>query len=109
MLENREYCKSIVDELEAIAAGKTVNEDGEEISLYDWLNDALDFEYTIDSQKQYKAAKIWVTLGGPNVWVDTAERAVKLAWWIDRDEYPLDWDVCDELDNIMAEIWEMEG
>lgn len=109
MLENREYCKRIADELEAIAAGQAVNEDGEEMSLYDWINDALDFEYTIDSQRQYKAAKIWVTLGGPNVWVDTAERAVKLAWGTDRAEYLLDWDTCDELDNIMAEIWEMEG
>lgn len=109
MLENREYCKRIADELETIAAGKAVNEDGEEMGLYDWVNDALDFEYTIDSRRQYKAAKIWVTLGGPNVWVDTWARAVCLAWGTDRAEYPLAWDTCDELDNIMAEIWEMEG
>lgn len=109
MLENREYCKRIADELETIAAGQAVNEDGEEMSLYDWVNDALDFEYTIDSQRQYKAAKIWVTLGGPNVWVDTAEKAVKLAWGTKRAEYLLDWDVCDQIDEIMAEIWEMEG
>ena len=63
-------------------------------------------EFTIDSQKEYKSAKIWVTLGGPNVWIDTAERAVKLAWGTDREEYPLDWDVCNEIDNIMQDIYE---
>lgn len=109
MLENREYCKRIADELEAIAAGQAVNEDGEETSLCDWVNDALDFEYTIDSQRQYKAAKIWVTLGGPNVWVDTWARAVCLAWGNDRAEYPISYDTADELDNVMAEIWDMEG
>lgn len=108
MLENREYCKRIADELEAVAAGKAVNEDGEEMSLYDWINDALDFEYTIDSQRQYKAAKIWVTLGGPNVWVDTAAKAVKLAWANERAEYLLDWDVCDQIDEIMSEQWEVQ-
>lgn len=109
MLENREYCKRIADELETIVAGKAVNEDGEEMSLYDWVNDVLDFEYTVDSRRRYRAAKIWVTLGGPNVWVDTAEKAVKLAWGADRAEYLLDWDTCDALDDLMAEIWEMEG
>lgn len=35
MLENREYCKRIAKELEAMAAGQAVNEDGKEMSLYD--------------------------------------------------------------------------
>lgn len=105
-MDNREYCKRIVEEIEEYAAGKVVNDDGEEMGLYDYLNDVLDWEFTIDSQKEYKSAKIWVTLGGPNVWIDTAERAVKLAWGTDRAEYALDWDVCDEIDNIMCEIYE---
>lgn len=105
-MDNREYCKRIVEEIEEYAAGKVVNDDGEEMSLYDYLNDVLDWEFTIDSQKEYKSAKIWVTLGGPNVWIDTAERAVKLAWGTDLAEYELDWDVCDEIDNIMCEIYE---
>ena len=105
MLENREYCKRVVEEIEEYADGKMVD-DGNELSLYDYLADALDYEFTIDSQKEYKAAKIWITLGGPNVWIDTAERAVKLAWGTDREEYALDWDVCEEIDCIMQDIYE---
>ncbi len=106
MLENREYCKRIAKEIEECAAGKMVDDDGNQISLYDYLFDVLDYEFTIDSRKEYVSAKIWVTLGGPNIWIDTAERAVKLAWGADREEYPLDWDVCNEIDGIMQEIYE---
>lgn len=106
MSENREYCKRIAEEIERIAAGKMVDDEGNQLSLYDYLSDVLDYEFTIDSQKEYKSATIWVTLGGPNVWIDTAERAVKLAWGADRAEYLLDWGVCDEIDDIMREIYE---
>lgn len=68
-MDNREYCKSIVEEIEEYAAGKMVDDDGNDLSLYDYLADVLDYEFTIDSQKEYKSAKIWVTLGGPNVWI----------------------------------------
>ena len=106
MLENNEYCKRVVEEIEEYASGKMVDDDGNELSLYDYLNDVLDYEFTIDSNKDYKSAKIWITLGGPNVWIDTAERAVKLAWGTDREEYALDWDVCEEIDCIMQDIYE---
>ena len=96
----------VAEEIEEYAAGKMVDDDGNELSLYAYLVDVLDYEFTIDSQREYKSAKIWVTLGGPNVWIDTAERAVKLAWGTDREEYPLDWDACDEIDDIMREIYE---
>lgn len=107
MLENREYCKRIVEEIEAIYNGTETNEDGEIITLYDYLCDALDFEYTITSQKTYKSVKVFVTLGGPNVWIDTATACVHLAWCNERCEYPLSYDVCDEIDNIFEDYYNM--
>lgn len=106
MTENREYCKRIAKEIEEYAAGKMVDDAGNELGLYDYLANALDYEFTVGSRKEYKSAKIWVTLGGPNMWIDTAERAVKLAWATDREEYPLTYDVCDEIDEIMQEIYD---
>lgn len=121
MNENREYCKRVADELDAYAAGRmwrdietgeekemdseTVSGDFEQLSISDYLADVLDYEITIDSQLEYKSAKIWVTLGGPNVWIDTADKAVKLAWGTDRAEYALDWDTCDEIDEYMQELY----
>lgn len=121
MEENREYCKRIADELEAYAAGRmwrdvetgeekemdfdAANDDDEQLSVSDYLADALDYEITIDSQMEYKSAKIWVTLGGPNVWIDTADKAVKLAWGTDRAEYLVDWDTCEEIDEYMRDLY----
>lgn len=121
MEENREYCKRVADELEAYAAGRmwrdietgeekemdpeTVSDDFEQLSVYDYLADVLDYEITIDSQMEYKSAKIWVTLGGPNVWIDTADKAVKLAWGTDRAEYLVDSDTCEEIDEYMQDLY----
>ena len=121
MNENKEYCKRVADELEAYTAGRmwrdaetgeekeldfdAGNDDDEQLSVSDYLADVLDYEITIDSRLEYKSAKIWVALGGPNVWIDTAERAVKLAWGTDRAEYALDWDTCDEIDEYMQELY----
>lgn len=123
--ENRQYCKRIVDEIEAYDTGSvwkclecgeiveapsnnpeacpSCGEEMEQLWLYDWLADALDVEYTVDSNLDYKAAKIYVTLGGPTVWVDTSERSVKLAWGTDREEYPLDWDTSGHLDEVLED------
>jgi hypothetical protein len=121
MGENREYCKRVADELEAYAAGRmwrdvetgeekemdpeTVSGDFEQLSIYDYIADVLDYEITIGSRLEYKSAKIWVALGGPNVWIDTAEKAVKLAWGTDRAEYPVDSDTCEEIDEYMQDLY----
>lgn len=105
MNENREYCKRIAYEIESYANGDIKDDDGEILSLYDWINDVLDFEFVVDSRKNYVSAKIYVTLGGPTVWVDTAEKAVKLAWGPDCEEYLIGWDAAEQLDDIMADIY----
>lgn len=107
MNENRQYCKNIADELTAIYNGEITNEDGDTVTLYDYMSDVLDFEYTITSRKEYKSVKIWVTLGGPNVWIDTELGSVCLAWGTDREEYYLDRIICDEIDAIFEEFYNM--
>ena len=105
MNENRQYCKAIADELQSIYNGEVQNEDGETMALYDYFCDVLDFEYTISSRKEYQSVKIWVTLGGPNVWIDTADSYVRLAWGANREEYPLSYNVSEEIDSIFEEYY----
>lgn len=105
MNENREYCKNIADELQAIYNGEVLNDDGEEMTLYDYFSDVLDFEYTISSRKEYQSVCVWVTLGGPNVWIDTSDSYVRLAWGTSREEYPLSYYVRDEIDSIFEEYY----
>ena len=105
MNDNREYCKRIADEITDIYNFGYTTCDGEDMTLYDYFSDVLDFEYTIDSRKEYKSVKVWITLGGPNVWIDTATATVNLAWGADREEYPLGFDVRDEIDSIFEEYY----
>jgi hypothetical protein len=58
-----------------------VDSDGEEMSAYDYLEDALDIEYICNSQRECIGARILVAFGGPNIWVDTRNNIVKGAWW----------------------------
>ena len=108
--ECREYANRVAEEIEAIYNGTTEeeNDDGEKMSLYDYVADALDFEVVLTSTKTVKSIRLYVTLGGPTCYVDTELHAVVCAWGVDRAEYALDWDACDELESIIAEYMEME-
>ena len=108
--ECREYAQHVAEEIEAIYNGTTEeeNDDGEKMSLYDYVADALDFSAIVSSQKTIQSIRLYVTLGGPTCYVDTELHAVVCAWGGDREEFPLDWDACDELENIIAEYMEME-
>lgn len=105
MNENKKYCKDIAEELQAIYNGERLNDDGEQMTLYDYFSDVLDFEYTINSSKEYRSVKVWVTLGGPNVWIDTSDSYVRLAWGASQEEYPLSYYVRDEIDSIFEEYY----
>lgn len=108
--ECRKYAKRVAEEIEAIYNGtmEEENDDGEKMSLYDYVADALDFSAIVSSQKTIQSIRLYVTLGGPTCYVDTELHSVVCAWGGDRAEYALDWDVCDELENIIAEYMEME-
>ena len=104
--ECREYAKRIAEEIEAYYNG-TANEDGEEVSLYDYFADVLDYEAILTSQKTVKSVRIYVTLGGPACWVDTEDHAVVCHWGANQAEYPIDWDLCDDLEEIVAECMDL--
>ena len=108
--ECREYAQRVAEEIEAIYNGTTEeeNNNGEKMDLYDYFVDALDFEIILTSMKTVKSVRLYVTLGGPTCYVDTELHAVVCAWGGDREEFPLDWDACDELESIIAEYMEME-
>ena len=105
--ECREYAKRVAEEIEAYYNG-TINEDGEEVSLYDYVAYALDYEVVLTSQKTVKAVRLYVTLGGPTCWIDTEEHAVICHWGTDQAECSVDRDLCNELEEIIAEYMELD-
>lgn len=77
----------------------------EQVSMFDWLEDALDFDFIVDRNKEYKACRILVAFGGPNIYVDTMRGSVDLYWWGDRASYPLSTTACAELDTTMEDYY----
>ena len=108
--ECREYARGVAEEIESIYNGMTEeeNNDGEKMSLYDYVADALDFEVVLTSTKTVKDVRLYVTLGGPTCYVDTELHAVVCVWGGDREEYLLDWDICNELVSIIAEYMKLD-
>ena len=102
-----EYAKHVAEEIEAYY-NRTANEEGEEVSLYDYFADSLDYEVILTSQKTVKSVQLYVTLGGPTCWIDTEDHAVVCHWGTETAKYAIDWDLCDELEDIVAECMELD-
>jgi hypothetical protein len=71
--------------------------EGVAVSAYDYLQDVLDIEYVVGSDKRYLGARVLVAFGGPNIWINTRTKQVEGFWWGDsaivsynRDEMDLD-------------------
>lgn len=69
-------------------------------NLYEYFDDYLDVEYTINSNGDYLGACIWIGLGGPNIWIDTRDREIKLAWGNERASWGIASDTANEIDEI---------
>ena len=77
----------------------------EAISIYDYFADALDTEYRIGGNKEYRSVCVMVACGGPNIYIDTATKNVELYWWTDRASYPLSLEAVNEIDNYFEDLF----
>lgn len=76
----------------------------EEEDISDWLNDVLDIQYIVNQKKEYMGARLLVTFGGPNIWVDTQYNKVEGYWGTDTEV----WSYEDNLgiDNMCQDLFE---
>lgn len=96
--DNIEYCKNIALELEKIY-------DSDDYGLPEYIADeVLDVQYIMNSHKELQHVRLYITIGGPTVWIDTEHKAVKLTWGTESAEYGLDWDVCDAIENYYYDL-----
>jgi len=84
------------------------NEEGDlenegEFSAYDYLQDALDIEYVVNSKGEYLGARVLVAFGGPNIWVNTRTGMVDGYWCGDNASVPFKDNL--GLDEALSELW----
>ena len=86
--------------------GEEILEDDVELaSLFDYFNDMLDIDYVVDREKQFKGARIMVTCGGPNIFIDSYRGIVELFWWTEHASAEIPADLCDEINDIFRDYY----
>lgn len=90
-----------------LSCGHTVEYEPDSMTFYEYFSDVYDIEYRVGSYREYRSVKLMVAYGGPNIYIDTARRAVLLYWWTDSAEYPISSDACDEIDSVFEEFFNM--
>ena len=79
--------------------------DLESVSFYDYFENALDIDYITDSKKQYKACRIMVAYGGPNIYINTWDKQVELYWWTESGRAYIDSNTCSAIDEYAEEYF----
>jgi len=83
--------------------GDELNSDDQEMSAFDYLQDALDIEYIVNSKREYLGARVLVAFGGPNIWVNTRTKKVEGYWWNESASASFDDGI--GLDDALEELW----
>lgn len=133
--ENRDSCKRISDELDAYAEGRVCRcpecgelhdlsdagdaykcpdcgevspvEAWETCGMWDYFDagTVLDIDYIVNYRKEYKACRVLVAYGGPNIYIDTYSGAVEMYWWTDRADFPLSRSTMAQIDEWAEEYF----
>ena len=100
-LEN--HVQSIADTL-TNGFGDDLNSDNEPIDAFDYLQDALDIEYIVNSKREYLGARVLVAFGGPNIWIDTRRGIVEGFWWGDYAKATFKDNI--DLNDALETLWQ---
>ena len=85
----------------------TDDEDGEYQDAFKYLEDVLDINWILNSDRTLKGVRLLVAFGGPNIWIDTSNGTVEGTWWGDSytDTYDMDSEFARELDEALETLY----
>ena len=85
---------------------KIADTDLEVATIGDYFSDFYDIDYIVDSNKKYKACRVLVAFGGPNICIDTWMQRVMLSWWGEYAKAYIPEDLCEQIDDFFKAIYE---
>ena len=86
--------------------GEAIFEGDIEIAtIGDYFSDFYDVDYIVDSKKHYKACRVLVAFGGPNIYIDTWKKEVQLFWWSDTAIADIPGELCMVIDEFFEAIY----
>ena len=86
----RRWCKNIAEE---ITEGKTeeyIDQPKVELTADKFMEGVYDIEWITHQDHSYKAARLLVAGGGPNIWVNLHTDTVDGYWWGDHCKHSFD-------------------
>ena len=94
----RRMCKNIAEE---ITKGTREIPEGESPAS-EYMENVYDIEWITHNDHTYKAARLMVAGGGPNIWVNLLGNTVDGYWWGDHCKVPFSDNI--GLDDYLAEL-----
>ena len=87
--------------------GEKIPQDELEIAtIDDYFDDFYDVDYVVGSDKKYKACRVLVAYGGPNIYIDTWDGQVQLEWWGEHAEAHIPNDLCEQIDEFFEMLFD---
>jgi len=83
----RRMCKNIADGITNPVTSNDEQEDGsveQHGGASEWMEGVYDIEWITFNDHSYKAARLLVAGGGPNIWVNLQDKNVEGYWGCDR-------------------------
>ena len=96
--DNTEYCPDCNEEVVNMFMSDYFNDD----SIYN-------IEYRAPSKHDdINSVSVMVACGGPNIYIDTGDKKVKLYWYMDYAECDISTGCADEITAYFNELWNCE-
>jgi hypothetical protein len=83
----RRMCKNIAEEITEGKAEEYIDQPRKEITAHEWMENVYNIEWITRQDHSYKAARLLVAGGGPNIWVNLLTNTVDGYWGCDKVEH----------------------
>ena len=75
-------------------------------SWWDYFGDVYDIEYRVAADKEtLNSVKLCITVGGPNIYIDTGDSLVKLYWWDEYAEAYIPYYISEQITECFEELY----
>lgn len=108
-----EYAESIADTYrENMEAGNVfgLDEDGNEIDVWDWMENVLDIRYIFTKNErglELIGAQLLLAFGGPNAWLNTLTQQFEVSWWSETQYAAAPIELCAAINEALSETIEL--
>ena len=117
-VDEKEFCnvdgctirkETVFDEVHMfyiMSDGEAIFEGDIEIAtIGDYFDDFYDIDYVIGSDKHYKACRVLVAFGGPNIYINTWDEQVQLEWWSEKAIADIPEGLCMAIDEFFETLY----